>query len=279
VLHYAAFTRDSDGGNHAGVILDATKWSDEDIQYAAAAVGHSETAFVIGDAGDRLEVRYVSPVSEVAFCGHATIALAVALAEQRGPSDRTLLMRSWAVTVQTIHVAYDQLLATLTSVTPRVTEPDPRDLQEAIDALRWSLSNFQPNLPPRVSFAGASHLILVAANLECLAQSEYDFQRLKAPLDRAGWIAVHLAWPRMLQKEHIVRNAFPAGLVREESATGAATAVYGACLRRFAAVKPPVWLRLWQGERLGRPSILLVDIPDGDAGIRVSDNAVPLSGR
>ena len=52
----------------------------------AARVGYSETAFVeaAGDDG-RYLLRYFSPQSEVAFCGHATIATAVAMAERHGP--------------------------------------------------------------------------------------------------------------------------------------------------------------------------------------------------
>ncbi len=279
VLHYAAFTQNPDGGNRAGVVLDATGWSDQDMQGVADAVGYSETAFVVGGANDRPAVKYFSPVSEVPFCGHATIALAVALAEQRGPADRTLLTRSGTVPVQTVRSEDGRLLATLTSVTPRVTKPDPLDLQGAMDALGWTLSDLHPDLPPRVSFAGASHLILVAAHPARLDQLEYDYQRLKGILDHAGWTTVHLARPRIWQEEHIVRNAFPAGPVREDPATGAAAAAYGAYLRHFGVVKPPLRLQLRQGERLGRPSVLLVDIPVGDGGICVSGNAVPLARR
>ncbi len=207
------------------------------------------------------------------------IALAVALAEQRGPADRKLLTRSGDVPVQTVRAEDGRLLATLTSVAPRVTEPVPRDLQDAMDALGWAVSDLHPDLPPRVSFAGASHLILVAARPARLDHLEYDYQRLKAILDRDGWTTVHLAWPRRLQEEHIVRNAFPAGPVREDPATGAAAAAYGAYLRHLGVVKPPLRLQLRQGERLGRPSMLLVDIPVGEGGIRVFGNAVPLARR
>src|SRR5947209_7342192 len=130
VLRYTAFTRDPAGGNRAGVVLDAGAWSAADMQRVAAEVGYSETVFVVGETGDALEVRYFSPASEVPFCGHATIALAVALAEQRGPADRTLLTRSGPVPVQTTRADDDSFQATLTSVTPRVTQPDPRDLHE-----------------------------------------------------------------------------------------------------------------------------------------------------
>ena len=44
-------------------------------------------------------VRYFSPLAEVPFCGHATIATAIALAEREGPATLVLRTRSGPVTV------------------------------------------------------------------------------------------------------------------------------------------------------------------------------------
>src|SRR4051794_20270428 len=101
VLRYAAFTTSPDGGNPAGVVLDAAGLDDVAMQAIAADVGYSETAFLTGpavvpagagrdeaDPGARhVVVRYFSPLAEVPFCGHATIATAVAHAERHGPQD------------------------------------------------------------------------------------------------------------------------------------------------------------------------------------------------
>ncbi|NIJ04927.1 PhzF family phenazine biosynthesis isomerase [Frigoribacterium faeni] len=89
VLRLTAFPDGPDGGNPAGVVLDATALDAVDMQRIAAEVGYAETAFVVDRAvdGDERAVatRYFSPIAEVPFCGHATIATAVALAERRGP--------------------------------------------------------------------------------------------------------------------------------------------------------------------------------------------------
>ena len=84
VLRYAAFTTDPRGGNPAGVVLDATGMTDEQMLATAAEVGFSETAFLV-PGPDPVGVRYFSPRAEVSFCGHATIASAVAWAERHGP--------------------------------------------------------------------------------------------------------------------------------------------------------------------------------------------------
>ncbi len=276
VLHYSAFTRDPDGGNRAGIVLDATEWSDEDMQTVATAVGYSETVFVTGTVDGGLEVRYFSPAAEVPFCGHATIALAVALADRQGPGKRTFITRSGPVPIETVWADDGMVQATLMCVAPGVTKANDVDLVEALDTLGWTRADLHPDLPPRVSFAGASHLILVAGHRQRLDTLAYDYERLKALLDRAGWTTVHLAYPEQMEHEHIVRNAFPAGPVREDPATGAAAAAYGAYLREFGAVTLPARLRLRQSEVLGRPSLLHVDIGPGNGGIRVSGNAVAL---
>ena len=88
VLRYAAFTTTPDGGNPAGVVLDATRLDDARMQAIAADIGYAESVFVteVSVDGDsrRNRVRYFSPIAEVPFCGHATIALAVALSGRDG---------------------------------------------------------------------------------------------------------------------------------------------------------------------------------------------------
>jgi PhzF family phenazine biosynthesis protein len=86
ILRYTAFTHEPQGGNPAGIVLDAGELSDAEMLAVAAEVGYSETAFVTGrdDESRTFRVRYFSPSAEVAFCGHATIATSVALAERLG---------------------------------------------------------------------------------------------------------------------------------------------------------------------------------------------------
>ena len=83
VIRYTAFTDQPTGGNPAGIVLDAAALNDGDRLAIARDLGYSETAFLSrrggGEAGG-YDVRYFSPEAEVPFCGHATIAAAVALA-------------------------------------------------------------------------------------------------------------------------------------------------------------------------------------------------------
>src|SRR5687768_2133680 len=124
ILEYAAFTTHPAGGNPAGVVLDASLLTDEEMLTIAAQLGHSETAFVTGpydaDAappGRGFKIRYFSPLAEVPFCGHATVATAAALAEQIGPGDLLLETASGEVAVS-VRDDGGVLKATMTSVAP-----------------------------------------------------------------------------------------------------------------------------------------------------------------
>ena len=63
----------------------------------------------------------------------------------------------------------------------------------------------------------------------------------------------------------------------EDPATGAAAAAFGAYLADIGAIDPPSRITIAQGEDMGRPSTLVVDVPAEPAdGIRVSGTAVPI---
>ncbi|MCL1898428.1 MAG: PhzF family phenazine biosynthesis protein, partial [Micrococcales bacterium] len=58
VLHYIAFSRDSGGGNRAGLVLDAAGLDRAARQAVAAQVGYSETAFAVQTGLRTYQLRY-----------------------------------------------------------------------------------------------------------------------------------------------------------------------------------------------------------------------------
>jgi PhzF family phenazine biosynthesis protein len=275
VLRYAAFTDRPTGGNPAGVVLDAARMSDDEMLATAAELGYSETAFLIGGDGARREIRYFSPLAEVPFCGHATVATAVALAERDGPGEVVFETRNGPVPVNSRLDDQGRITATLTSVAPRVDELAGADLDEALAALGWAREELDPDLPPRVAFAGACHLVIAAATRERLADLDYDFDRLGALMATRDWTTVQLVWREEPARFHS-RNPFPPGGVVEDPATGAAAAAFGAYLRELGLIEPPATVTILQGEDLGRPGRLLVDIHANRPEIDVTGAAVPI---
>lgn len=276
VLRYVAFSERVDGGNPAGVVLDAEGVGEERMLEIAAEVGYSETAFVTASEGRNLSVRYFSPQAEVPFCGHATIATAVAYADVHGPGDLLLETRAGRISVSTEVMAGGLTVATLVSVPPQVAAIDKDDLAELLAILGWAESDLDPALPPRVAFAGASHPVIAAADRARLARLSYDLPVLAELMSRAGWTTIDLVWR---ESEHVfyARNPFPPGGVVEDPATGAAAAAFGGYLRALGLVEVPATVTVFQGQDMGRPSIITVTIPDDPStGIAVTGAAVAL---
>jgi PhzF family phenazine biosynthesis protein len=277
ILRLAAFTDRPDGGNPAGVVLDAAGLSDVEMQAIAAEVGYSETAFLVERGAREFDVRYFSPVAEVPFCGHATIASGVALAQRDGPAE--LLLHTPAGDVPLLTADEDGVLtATLTSVAPAVLDLADDDLDLALRALDWNRADLDPALPPRIAFAGARHLILATRTRARLADLDYDFDALKAYMLERDLTTVDLVWREDAATFH-ARNPFPVGGVVEDPATGAAAAAFGAYLRELGAVAAPARITIHQGDDLGRPSVLIVDLDAGRPGVRVSGSAVRIPER
>lgn len=82
LLQIDAFTSVPFRGNPAAVCLLEERREDEWMQNVAAEMNLSETAFVLA-AGDAFSLRWFTPTSEVALCGHATLATAHALWEEK----------------------------------------------------------------------------------------------------------------------------------------------------------------------------------------------------
>ncbi|WP_031073147.1 PhzF family phenazine biosynthesis isomerase [Streptomyces sp. NRRL S-118] len=274
-LRYSAFTTDPDGGNPAGIVLDASGLDDAAMLAIAGEIGYSETAFVTrrDEAARRFQVRYFSPLAEVAFCGHATIALSVALAERLGAGDLLLDTPAGEIPVITTEDAEGAVLATLTSVPTRSRPAASSELDATLHSLGWPAADLDPALPPHVAFGGNDHLILAAASRERLAGLDYDVDALAAVMRQYGWTTVNLVWRESPERFH-ARNPFPVGGVVEDPATGAAAAALGGYLRALGLVTGPMTIAIRQGEDMGRPSDLLIGVSPEDDRTRVTGRAV-----
>ncbi|BCL28255.1 oxidoreductase [Streptomyces aurantiacus] len=262
-------------------MLDASALDDSDMLAIAADLGYSETAFLtaapegLGGKEERAySIRYFSPKAEVPFCGHATVATAVALAERTGPGK---LVFATGVGTVPVEVAEEggTVRATLTSVEPHIAKIADADLAEALAALGWPAGDLDPDFPPHIAFAGARHLVLAAATRARLADLAYDFTRLEALMHRLELTTVQLVWRASATVFH-VRNPFPVGGVVEDPATGAAAAAFGAYARELGLVPEDAVLTLHQGEDLGRPGELTVTLRAGDSRVRVSGAGAPI---
>ncbi|WP_460060678.1 PhzF family phenazine biosynthesis isomerase [Streptomyces sp. YKOK-I1] len=278
ILRYTAFTTDPAGGNPAGVVLDAAALDDATMLATSAETGYSETAFVTAAdrAARRFRLRYFSPLAEVAFCGHATVATAVALAERIGPGPLVFDTPAGEIALDTTAQPESPVTATLTSVPTRSRPASDAEVNASLTALRWSPHDLDPALPPHVAFGGNEHLVLAAATRERLAALDYDFDALAEVMHHHGWTTLQLIW-RETQDLFHARNPFPVGGVVEDPATGAAAAALGGYLRTLGTLPPSGAFTIRQGEDLGRPSLLRVTASTTHPRVRVSGQAVAIT--
>lgn len=275
VERFAAFADDPNSGNPAGVVLDAVSLGAEEMQAIAAAVGYSETAFVTGpirrDAP--IPIRYFAPEREVDFCGHATIATAVAIGESVGHGAFTLSANVGPVGV-TSHREGGRTVGTLRSPPTDCYPLDQRLVAELLEALGWSRQDLDQDLPPAIGFGGNKHPVLVARDLHPLEALSYNFDALQRLCRAHDWITVQLiaeTGPGMWR----ARDPFPWGGVIEDPATGAAAAAFAGYLRAHGRAATGDTFVIIQGVEMGRPSKISVELLDRAALISGAATRIP----
>jgi PhzF family phenazine biosynthesis protein len=283
VLRYTAFAdprAGSTGGNPAGVVLDATTLRDDEMLAIARQVGYSETAFVTGADGDRTRVRYFSPAAEVPFCGHATVALAVALAERQGVGPLVFATASGDVALRT-STAGGGVQVAMTSVEPSTRALPEERLLPLLGLLGLVPDDLDPAYPPLEAFAGNWHPVLVLADADLFHQFRFAPDALATLMRASGWPAtVTVLLPvgtddPAVAEEYEARNLFPVGRITEDPATGSAAASVGAYLREVGRAVPGDRVVIRQGRHVGRPSLLVVDVP-ATGGVTVTGGATPI---
>lgn len=272
ILSIRAFTT-SDGkahsGNPAGVVLGSDKLTEAEMLGIAARLGFSETAFLSSVTPVSARIRYFTPLDEIAFCGHATIASGVVLARRGAGPLVTFETAAGSVPVEITPDA-----ATLTSVDSVVERLDGELLAELLAALRLAPDVLDPALPPAFVRGGNPHPI-VFVRQGVLSTLDHDGDAVLRLQNREGWDGTVPVVHRLSADRFVSRNPFPRGGIREDPATGSAAASLGYVLRAGGHVQAPVTIHIEQGVETGRPSLITVDIP-ATGRIRVTGTASAL---
>ena len=161
-----AFTSEVFSGNPAAVcLLDG--WIEDSILQAVAAENNlSETAFLVrGDDG--FDIRWFTPVTEVALCGHATLASAFVLFTCRKWPEETIRFRtrkSGGLAVS----RRDKLFEMDFPARPAAAVSPPAGLEAAL------------RVTPRETLGSSEDLLVVLGSEKAVREAQPDF----AALDR-----------------------------------------------------------------------------------------------
>ena len=176
VLRYSAFTETPEGGNPAGVVLDARAWTTTEMQRIAKEVGYSESAFVTAREAEASTTCATSaPRPRCRSAGTRRSRPRVALAERDGAGPLVFHTQAGAVPIETTPDDRDA-----DQRRPARRGPAGRRCSTARSTTSTGARRPRPRSSRRRSrFAGARHLILAANTRERLADLDYDFDALK----------------------------------------------------------------------------------------------------
>jgi PhzF family phenazine biosynthesis protein len=254
-----AFTDQPFAGNPAGVcLLDSDTWADESwMRQVAAELNLSETAFAhpvrSGEADWAL--RWLTPITEVKLCGHATLATAHALyADSGAPGTVRFDTRSGILTAR---VADDGLITLDFPAVPPVEAPAPDGFVEAFGA--------EPLATFRADQLGDLLAVLPdEASVRALPPGFRALAALRPATGLRGFIATAPA-PTGAGYDFVSRFFAPADGIPEDPVTGGAHTVLA-----------PYW-----SHRLGRNALvgLQASARSGRVLTRLRGDRVELTGR
>jgi PhzF family phenazine biosynthesis protein len=123
-----AFTNKVFQGNYAGVIILEEWLSKELMQQIATENNLSETAFAFKNAQNIYEIRWFSPMTEIDFCGHATLATAFVIFKENASLEKVIFTAKAVgdLSVEKLDSGYIQM--TFPNREPKVIDSIPKEL-------------------------------------------------------------------------------------------------------------------------------------------------------
>ncbi|WP_020412396.1 PhzF family phenazine biosynthesis protein [Microbulbifer variabilis] len=168
-----AFTETQFGGNAAAVIITKSWLSEMQMQAIAAENNLSETAFLLKQSESEYQIRWFSPITEVDFCGHATLASAFVVFSKHPQLD-TLNFSAQAVgKMQITQNREGEIFMDFPNRNPERVEHTPEDLIDGLSSL------------PKQVLRNQQAYFAIYDSEDTIYQLEQDAEKLKklAPYD------------------------------------------------------------------------------------------------
>lgn len=242
---YDAFSEIAFGGSQAGVVSNATGLDERTRQQIAAEIGAPATAFIIACREQSISVRFHSPVTEYAMCGHGTICLMTRMIDQGvlvwSDKDRievNLCLPSSTSQVQLIRRADGRPEVLLDIVPPELRQQKlDRPLLAGLLGLREQ--DFDQNCPLETAFGDFVHLIVPLRNLDSMGRITPDFRGLIHFCKQYGLqtIAVFCTEVEGASSDVHMRDFCPAVGVAESAGAGTTNAALAAYLIRHGILQ------------------------------------------
>ena len=259
------FVADGEGGNPAGVVIDADGLSEDQMLEVSTKIGLSETAFVSSsdEAGFRLD--FFTPNRRIAHCGHATIAAFSYLA-QTGRVDQGETSKMTVDGLRKIIIRDEQ--AFMEQTTPTYQSSDGWGssgvvLQDVLSSLGLCTDDLIVGFEPMLVNTGNSFIVTPIKSEAILASIVPDqdaINQISEKLDLIGYYPFVMS-PDGANTAATTRMFAPRYAIPEESATGMAAGPLACYLHDVMDIRAS-HLKIAQGHFMkpASPSLITVDL-------------------
>ena len=257
-------------GNQLAVVLEADNLSSESMQRIALEMNYSETTFVCSDlqAGGGYDTRIYTPAQELPFAGHPTLGTAWVIRNHIATNaPRTIHLNLGVGMVPVSFEAFEDDGELPWFTAPPVEFGPIIQRDQIAAALNLSPEDIDDRAPVQQLSAGIFINCVPLVSLAALERAQMNLKAFAPLNDRGLQPFVHLFCTETLHEQNdlCARFFFDAYGVREDSATGSATACLGAYLVRHRYLSnTDLSLRIEQGHMINRPSLLLLRTRETD---------------
>jgi PhzF family phenazine biosynthesis protein len=248
-------------GNQLCVLPESPGLDERLARRLANEIGFSETTWVLEAEPERYRMRIFTPSTELPFAGHPSLGTAYLLAH---------LGRTGEQTTQEVPAGAYRIEVDLKKETARMNQgravfsDEFEDRQALAAALGLPFEALAQGVPALPVSTGLFFLMVPMANADAVRAAEPRLD-LVAEITRASGASAMYVFAIDGPRRATARLFGPEVGVAEDAATGAAAGPLGAYLDERGLTGE---LSVYQGENLGRPSVLRVD-PRSD-GVWVS---------
>ena len=250
-----AFIDRQDGGNPAGVVLNADALTDIQKRTIAAQVGLSETAFVSQSKIAGFKLDFYTPQQQIAHCGHATIATFSHLS-QLGLVNNGKTSKETIDGIRNIEVLDDY--AYMTQSKPHFISND-LNLPQILDAI--GLDENKLISSPSIVNTGNSFLIMGVKTQQDLESIKPKYKAIEAISNQYDLIGFYIFTLETNKDERdaSTRMFAPRYGIEEESATGMAAGPLACFLHeKMALHKDTFYIEQGYSMQPASPSVIEV---------------------
>lgn len=254
-----AFAKSIEGGNPAGVVLNADALSENDMKKIAGIIGFSETAFVMKSVLADFKIRFFTPNEEVDLCGHATIATFYALSNL-GYIKPGKYSQETKAGILNVDVKEDRSIMMVQN-TPSYYEII--DKNEIADSLNITTDEMLAELPVQIVSTGLRDILVPVKNMAIINSINPDFEKVAELSRKYNTIGYHIFTLESLYGSMAhCRNLAPLYGIPEESATGTSNGALSCYLFKYGLIDADhaSHLVIEQGYSMNKPSEIIVSL-------------------